>query len=49
MPSLRFRVVDEKTGEVLYLTLEEMVARGFAALHSEQPKPREAAKKRPQG
>lgn len=50
MPSLRFRVVDEKTGEVLFLTLEEMVARGFAALHSEeQPKPREAAKKRPQG
>lgn len=39
MTALRFRVVDEKTGEVLYLTLEEMVERGFAALHNETRKP----------
>jgi len=37
--ALRFRVVDERTGEVLHLTLEEMVERGFAALHHEERKP----------
>lgn len=43
MAALRFRVVDEKTGEVLFLTLAEMVERGFAAMH-ENRKPADGKK-----
>lgn len=46
MTTLRFRVVDEKTGEVLFLTLAEMVERGFAAMHDrEERKPTDGKKK----